>query len=344
MSTILGGVVVAIAGLIMGSAFWPLKIMRRFQFEHWFFIGMLVGLVLVAWFVPLFFCPHLSSVFAEVDGSVIIKANVFAFVWGIANVLCSLCFVRIGFAITGGILAGLGVSTGVTLPMIVKGSGLFKDAPNWGSPVAWTVLVGVAIMLVAVVFVSRAGFGRDRALQESSQPKGSFLAGLVMAAAAGVLCAGISFAFIYSQGPIVGAVKRAGGSDVPANAAVWALGLGGGALVNLLYPAYLMTINKSWHVLAQCWRDVGLATLIGVNFIVAVVLMGKGMLMLGALGASVGFGIQQAMQMLGNQGVGFISGEWRGVYGPPRNWMYVAIALLIVAAIVMAYGNSLAGV
>jgi hypothetical protein len=70
--------------------------------------------------------------------------------------------------------------------------------------------------------------------------------------------------------------------------------------------------------------------------------MGKGMLLLGALGASVGFGIQQATQMLGNQGVGFISGEWSGVFGTPRKQMYLAITFLITAAIVLAYGNTLA--
>jgi hypothetical protein len=69
--------------------------------------------------------------------------------------------------------------------------------------------------------------------------------------------------------------------------------------------------------------------------------MGKGMLLLGALGASVGWGIQQAMQMTGGQAVGFISGEWRGVTGKPRRQMYAAIAVLIVAAMIMAYGNTL---
>ena len=56
-------------------------------------------------------------------------------------------------------------------------------------------------------------------------------------------------------------------------------------------------------------------------------------------GASVGFGIQQAMQMIGSQSVGFIGGEWRGIQGKPRNQMYAAIALLILATIIMAWGN-----
>jgi hypothetical protein len=86
-----------------------------------------------------------------------------------------------------------------------------------------------------------------------------------------------------------------------------------------------------------------LAVVIGINFSLASALMGKGMLLLGALGASVGFGIQQAMQMTGGQLLGFISGEWRGVEGKPRVQMYAAIAILMVAAAVMAFGNTLAG-
>jgi hypothetical protein len=63
---------------------------------------------------------------------------------------------------------------------------------------------------------------------------------------------------------------------------------------------------------------------------------------LGALGASVGWGIQQGMQMTGTQLLGFVSGEWRGVHGKPRRQMYLAIGILILAAVVLAYGNTLA--
>jgi hypothetical protein len=48
------------------------------------------------------------------------------------------------------------------------------------------------------------------------------------------------------------------------------------------------------------------------------------------------------MQMTGTQLLGFISGEWRGVHGRPRKQMYLAIMILIVAAVIMAYGNRLA--
>lgn len=158
----------------------------------------------------------------------------------------------------------------------------------------------------------------------------------------GILSCGISFAFVYSQGPIVEAMKAQGAGDIPANFAVWAVGLCAGGLVNVLYPAWLMTKNKSWKALSTSWKELCLSIVMGLSAILSLALMGKGMLMLGALGASVGFGIQQAMQMIGGQAVGFISGEWKGIHGTPRMQIYVAIALLILAAIIMAFGNTLA--
>lgn len=339
---LLGILLVAFAGLFVGSGAWPMKLMKKFQFEHWWLVGMLVGLVIIPWMVTLFGCPNALEAYSKVPLRSLVTANLWAAGWGVANVLCGLCFVRIGVALTGAILTGLGVSLGVTLPMIVKGSGLFQDAPNLGSPAGLTVLGGVGVMLVGVVFASLAGFGRDQVLQKQQKTSGSFAGGLVMTVVAGILSCGMSLAFVYGQGPIVEAMKANGAGEVPATFAVWAVALLGGAAINIAYPLYLMARNKSFGVLTQSGKELGLAAIIGVNMAVGIMLMGKGMLLVGALGASVGFGIQQASQMLGGQGLGFLSGEWRGVAGKPRHRMYVAIAILIVAALIMAYGNNLA--
>ncbi len=339
---LLGILVVAFAGLYNGSSVWPMKKMKVFQFEHWWFIGMLNGLIIIPWVVTFLFCPRFWEAYASVPASTLINANLWGAGWGIANVLCGICLVRIGVALSGAILTGLGISLGVSLPMIVKGSGLFQDAADINSPAGLTVLAGVAVMLLGVVFAAAAGFGRDRVLQKQQQRTGSFLGGLVMIAIAGVLSCGISLAFVYAQGPIVAAMKARGAGEIPANFSVWGVALAGGSLINIVYPAWVMTSKKSWGVLARNWKEVALSSIIGFNLAMAIVLMGSGMLLMGALGASVGFGIQQAAQMIGGQGLGFISGEWKGVTGTPRKLMYTAIGILILAAMVMAYGNTLA--
>lgn len=479
--------IVALAGLCMGSGAWTLKALRKFQVEHWLFIAMLTGLVLIPWVVTLGVFPNALAAYRDVGWPTLIRANIFAFGWGIANVLCALCFVRIGVALTGGILGGLGLALGVTVPMVFKASGLFEDAADLASPAGVTVLVGVAVMVVGVILVSLAGFGRDRMLKGTQKTSGGFLVGLVMVVIAGVLSTGPNFVFAYSQDPIVSRVcmikpgdeisvriagsstsarqlsaewpvsqngeirlspagltvklggltveqaaraveaelrakrvlaepkvriRAAGGAEVvtpkdllrlkvieaapgrsyrvapdgrvaiapigevklgdlsvfaarsliadevkakgglvePSVAvdthnllapfAVWTVGMAAGALVNLLYPVYQMRKKNTWQLLAGNWKEIPVAAIGGLQFFVAIVLLGTGSLKLGALGASVGWGIYQATQIVGGQIVGFWSGEWREVHGKPRNQMYAAIVTLIIGAIIVAYGNT----
>jgi hypothetical protein len=164
-----------------------------------------------------------------------------------------------------------------------------------------------------------------------------------MAAVAGVISCGIALAFVYGQDPIVAAAKSRGAGELSANVAVWAAGLLGGALVNIAFPAYLMTKNGSWGELARSLYEDVLGAIIGIQFICAIALLGVGMLLLGSLGASVGFGIQQAMQILGNQAVGFASGEWRSVRGAPRAQMFAAVAILLAAVALLGFANTLSG-
>ena len=369
---------------------------------------MLTGLVIVPWTITLMAFPNVFTAYRDVSPSVFIRSNLFSIAWGVANVLCGLCYLRIGVALTGAILTGLGASVAVTLPMICKGSGLFKQAPDIASRAGMTVLGGVGIMIVGVILASMAGFGRDREIKKLQTTSGSFLGGLIMTIIAGICSAGMSLAFVYSQGPIVARVSRVeagqtlklavaqnegltgsydvsrdgtivlkgvgpvevGGMSAKAAAdkiagilrlsqqpeadamvsvetanifavfAVNAVALIGGALINLGYPAYLMTKKGTWGILLGNGWELACSILGGLQFCLAVVLAGKGMVLLGVLGASVGAGIQQAMQMVGGQGLGFLSGEWRGVHGRPRWQMYGAIALLLVAMFVMAYANT----
>src|SRR4030042_5754657 len=101
-TTLLGILVTVLAGLIMGTSPWPLKLMRQFKYEHFAFISMLVALIIIPWSITLTFCPDVFLAIKEVEPSVIIKANLFSLAWGVAQVLALLCFVRIGVSLTYG--------------------------------------------------------------------------------------------------------------------------------------------------------------------------------------------------------------------------------------------------
>ncbi len=346
MSVGLGIVLVTLAGLGTGSIAWPMKLIRRLQFEHYWFLGMLFGLLVIPWLVVLTCIPHPFQAYMEVGWRPLLFANLFAVGWGVANVLYGICVVRIGAALTGAILSGLGLSVGAILPLALKGSGLFSEAPDLTSRAGLTILGGVLVILVGISICTVAGFRRGRMLQRmdatGQQASGGFLGGLIMVVVAGVLSSGAGLCFVYSQGPIIEAVTAQNVGLIPANMAVWAMALLGGTLVNLIYPACLMTRRKSWGMLFGSARETVLAIAIGVQFIIAIMMLGRGMLLLGALGASIGFGIQQTMQIMGNQGVGFASGEWRGISGGPRLQMYLALAILVLGAAILAAAKGLA--
>lgn len=331
----------AVGGVLAGGCAAPIKLMRRYRFEHWALVAALTGQVVLPWLAMLTTCPNAWSALRSVDSVTLMKANLFSMAWGIANVLCGICLVRIGFSLSVGLLTGIGLPIGVLLPMVFRGTGQFADAQGLGTPNGLLILVGVGIMTAAVALIARAGFGRDTARNDGPSPPGGFRVGLIMASIAGVLQVGLSFAFVYSQGPISDALTARGAGVITAGLGVWAATLPGGALVNLAYPAWLLTRNRSWSVFSSAPGEMALSVMIGLAFFLFLLAMGTGMLWLGALGGSVGFGIYQASQISASQAVGFLSGEWRGVRGRPRRQMLLAIALLLVAVMIIAVGRAL---
>lgn len=342
-----GLLLVTLAGLGTGTTAWPMKRIKSLHEDLYIFTFMFTGVILIPWLVILFAVPDISGLIADVGMKSLLISNLFSVGWGVANVIYLVCVIRIGAALTGAILSALGMSFGVMLPMVIKGSGLFQHAPDLMSPAGMAIMAALAVLVIGVVLISLAGFGRERQLRtqdevvRKAQASGNFLQGLLLVIAAGALSCGISLAFVYSQDAVITAVSRQGGSEITANVAVWALGMFGGGVVNVGYAAYLISKRRNWGKLFKRKEELGFSSLVGLQFIISIVAMGKGMVLLGALGASVGFAIQQSMQILGNQLVGFAGGEWRGVYGKPRRQMYLAIAVILLAVAVLAYSNKL---
>ncbi len=339
---LLGVLVVAFSGILIGGSPWPIKAMRHFRYEHWAFVAMLVGMVVVPWAVTLLFCPNAIAAYRTVPREVLLKSNMFSISAGLANALALICFTTIGISLTSGLSSGVAIAIGVVTPMILKASGAFANAPSPGSAAGLTVLTGATVMVIGVALMTAAGFGREKAIAEAGQKPKSFLIGVVLCILAGILSLGFTFSFAYCQDPIIKAMQAQGAGSVAANSAPWAVGLLAAGLINVLYPAFLMTRNSSWGLLTQHPVELLLAALYGLLQALGFICMGKGMLLLGVLGSSVGYGLQQSFQIATMQSVGFLGGEWKGVHGPPRRCMYAAITLLLVAAVILAYGNKLA--
>ena len=347
MELIIGLLFVTLAGLGTGTGAWPFKVIKNIHFEQWMFYSMGFAIVIYPWTIFLLGVPDPILLIKTVGFRTLIISNLLTTAWGMANVLYMICVVRIGAALTGAILSALGMSVGVTMPLILKGSGLFTKSPDLFSTPGILIMVGLVIIIIGVTLVSIAGFGREKILKNESgetqkkQASGDFRQGLLLVLLAGVLSCGLGLSFVYGQGSIIAAAKQQGAGGFAANFAVWALVCVGGAIVNVGYAAFWMTKKKTWNLLFARKDEFLISLVAAAQFIISVTLMGSGMVYLGILGASVGYGIQQSVQVLGNQIVGFVGGEWKGVKGIPRRTMYIALGLILIAVIIFAYSNTL---
>ncbi len=340
---ILSGILTAgLGGSSAGALGWPMKLMKNFKFEQIWLPGMLFGLFILPWGITLIGCPDAINAYLGIDGRVIVKSNLFSLAWGIGNVLMGLSLVRIGSSLSFAILSGIGIPLGVIIPMVFKGSGIFRHAPDLNSPAGMIISGATILMLAGVSLVALAGFGRDKMLRNNNEKPAGFLGGLLMCIISGICSVGPAFAFVYCQEPIRNAMLERGAAEWPASVAVWAMGMFLGVLVNVIYPIILLTRKKTWHLFKENPKEIGLSCIVGFNLFLSFTLWGLGMLLLGPLGGSLGFGIYFTFQILAAQGLGAISGEWRGCRGKPIKQMIAAIIILVAAAVIMAFAGTLA--
>ena len=128
---------------------------RTFRFRLY-----VVALVILPWTITLVCCPEPFAALAEVDRGVLLTANLFAFSWGIAQVLAMLCFARIGVSLTYGILCSVGAAR-ASRADDRQGLRHFQGVPDLFSKPGLIVLAGMLILVLGVVFASLAGAGRE---------------------------------------------------------------------------------------------------------------------------------------------------------------------------------------
>ena len=148
MEITIGFILVILAGLGTGTAAWPFKVIKDIHFEQYLFFWMLLGIVIYPWIIVLIDVPDPILVIKTVGFKPLLISNLLTTAWGLANLLYMICVIRIGASLTGAILTALGMSVGVIVPLILKGSGLFTHAPNLLSKPGIIIMIGLLIPTV----------------------------------------------------------------------------------------------------------------------------------------------------------------------------------------------------
>jgi L-rhamnose-H+ transport protein len=251
----------------------------------------------------------------------------------------------VGMSLTFPIAIGLSTALGSLIPMA-------ETPAVFLTPAGAATTVGVAVMVAGVALCGWAGVERDARLGRGTEGDGQtqvvqgrrrLMAGLIVVALSGLTDPFLNFAFNFGQ-RIKDAALGHGASAGAESDAIWALALTGSLVVNGVYCCVLLTRNGSW----RRFREQGtghywpLAALMGLLWMSSITLYGRGASAMGPLGGSVGWAVFYGCIIVFSTLWGIVCGEWRAGHGRPMRTLAGGLAVLLLAIVILGYGNSLA--
>jgi L-rhamnose-H+ transport protein len=346
MHLILGITVAVSAGVVNGLFAVPMKLARRWSWENVWLPFSILGLVLFPRLLALTNIPHLENAYAHVDFATLLVPVV----WGVVIYSGSLMFGRsmvyIGTALAFALLVGSMSIVGVLAPIIVYSPEALRDAGG-----KW-IIAGMGFLFAALIGCARAG-----ALRAGAEPspvdtrrnsRSSALLGMGMAILGGILSGLLSLGLNTGWAHTIGdaALRFGGASESAAPNATLVLVLLGGAIPNCLYCVYLLSKNGTWKAYRRTGPYWLIVVLMALMYSGSTVLWGMStsVTMLGRLGPSVGWALFIGAIAVSSNIGGFLTGEWKNAGTLASRMMVSGVLAMVVAMVLVGYGNFLLNV
>ncbi len=348
MNLIHGFILTVIGGNSTGFSLLPLKFERIWKFENFWLLYTIVSLLVVPPILAYALCPGLIGVYKSLPMHELVLPFVFGALWGLAQLGAGMGAHRLGFALTGAVLGGVGTAVGTLVPLIMQHSNLVFQTSGL------LIFGGTGITLVAVSLCGWAGYHREQLTREQGRGAGfgshetamsqaeptskGYVLMLIAVVVSGVLSAFTNIALGYA-GEIMARVREAGAAPQWAPFAVWPVVLLGGSISNLAYAFYLLTRNKTWGNFGGGPREAFNPALGACLWMGGIAMYSSATTYLGVLGVSIGFALFTIVLILCGQLSGVFTGEWRQIPTTIYGKFAVGVALLFLAIITFAAAN-----
>ncbi len=337
----LGIVLVILAGACEGLFSLGVTRTPQWKWENIWGLGALIALLLVPWPVAYFTVPRLGQVLANVPDKILLLTFVFGIGWGLGGIFWGKAIAAVGMALGVSLLMGFTNVFGSLGPMVIR------EPQKLLTPGGLTLLLAVAVMVVGIIVISRAGKLREKELAPDAKPNGEktfapFAFGLFLCFVSGLLSACVNLSLHFGT-DIARNATRLGASDASANNAMWALVFTGNYLVNFLYAAFLMVKNRTvgriiTHGKPAYWFW---ALFMGISWPVGIVLMGMAGGKMGDFGRYAAFPMMLLCAVLAGNLSGVLTGEWKGTGRTSRTVMLVGVLILLSAFVVLGVSAKL---
>src|SRR4051794_29721072 len=147
---------ILVAGITQGAFATPMKLVRRWTFEHIWLVYSVIAFFLLPWVIAWVTVPHLGAVYQTCSPRIISLTALFGLGWGAGSVFFGLGVDALGMALGFSMMTGIYTALGALAPMVVLTPDLI-----WTTNGA-LILAGNVITIAGVVVQAVAGDLRDK--------------------------------------------------------------------------------------------------------------------------------------------------------------------------------------
>lgn len=336
-----GALLALLSGVMNGLFTVPMRFLGRWSWENVWSVFIAAACLLLPAIIVTATAPESWGLLAQAPGKAVAIALLTGFAWGFGSIMFGQSVSAIGIALANTFVLAISSAFGSLLPMLLLSPAKLHERSGH------LILAGIAIEICGIAFCGRAGLLREKAIANARIRRGDLVGkarplgvALMLVVGSGLMSAIFNIGFALSQ-PIALFGQSKGLSVFAGTNLIWVLMLGGGAISNLGFCAFLLIKDGT----AWKFGQVGSSRLYVLGLAMAglwggsIFVYGAATPKLGALGPSIGWPLSLATGLLVANMIGFGLGEWKGAPRKAMVWMFWGIAILIVAIVVLSKAN-----
>ncbi len=326
----------------------PQKGVSGWSWQTYWLVQAAICWLILPFVVAYFTIPSLGKVLSAAPADAMWRSFLLGAVYGIGGTAFGIAIRYVGFSLTYAISVGISCVLGTLLPPLYKGEFRIVVAQDG---FVW-ILVGILIGVLGITLCGMAGYAKDRDLAQGRQESDSFniAKGLPVCLLAGVLAAFFSFALDQGR-PIAVIAEQYGAGDFQGNV-IYIFSNTGAFVTTAIYCIYLHVKNRTFKefiMLPNIHRtrkpiilslNYAFAGLTGILWYTQFFFYGLGHTRMGKFEFS-SWAIHMILLVLCSSVIGLLLKEWKSTSTKTRNLLLGAVSVLIIAVLVLTYGNSL---
>jgi L-rhamnose-H+ transport protein len=345
MNPILGVFFHWLGGLAAGSFYVPFRGVKRWSWEIYWITGGVFSWVVSPWIFASLQTNDLTGVLGSAPTSAIVWPIFFGAMWGFGGLTYGLTMRYLGLSLGMAVVLGLCTVFGTLIPPLFAGELVSK---LFGTMSGRYIMLGILITVLGIVVVAMAGARKDEALsaeqKKAAVEEFNFRKGVWIAIFSGVMSSCFAYGLAAGE-PIKPLSIAAGTNPLWAGLPILCLVMFGGLITNAVWCTILIVRNKS----AGQWfasdrprlRNFLLSAAAGTIWYFQFFFYTAGESQMGRFGFS-SWTIHMASIIIFGTLWGFAFREWKDAAPRVRAMVWSGVALLVLATLVIGYGNSLA--